>query len=316
MMGAGVMRSIGLTLLVVLGGPLLRAETPRILMVGDSWAELMWRQRSISRALEESGLGEFCEAGETTALGGTTAAQWTQESYQEKIRAELNANPTIDIIHLSIGGNDFLGSYTGLESPEELDAKLSRILDDIEGVVDAILEFRPDLRILLVEYDFVPGAVAAASVPDQNAVLVRFARARLALARRKRGLSYVLNLGLMHAVFGHPPDFEAGATPLPGGPPGYEPLPGGDPAFGGPAALFADPIHLTAEGYLALARRAVEQFYGPWLRAPEAVPGLSAVGTLFAVASLLAVGIFLLERRGKFGQARRASPRTSFAGAS
>ena len=89
--------------------PLASAEpTPRILLVGDSWAARAFRTRAFRTALENKGLRQFEEKGDVTAIGGTTASDWASPPYLERITEELEACPTLDIVHLSIGGNDFL----------------------------------------------------------------------------------------------------------------------------------------------------------------------------------------------------------------
>lgn len=104
-----IFRILGMTfffcLLAVLSA---QAQTPRILVVGDSWTPAM--PSRIQSVLNGLGLGEYTAVGGSTTLGGTTAAQWASPSYLALITQELTDHPTIDIVHLSMGGNDMLGS--------------------------------------------------------------------------------------------------------------------------------------------------------------------------------------------------------------
>jgi len=246
-----------------LGSP---RATPRILVLGDSWAQLVWNQRDIRNALERRGLGDFVEVGEETAIGGTTAADWAAPQNLPRITRALQEHPSVDIVHLSIGGNDFLQGGLALVTEAGRRELTARIVEDIEKIVDHIHGIRPQTRVLLVGYDFASAAMGPAPIPLQNSAITEFGRARLALARRKPGLDYAHNLGLMQATFGIKPDVTPGALSLPGGPPDYEPFPGGDPTRASPRAEFRDPAHLSEAGYRVLVERAADLFYVPWLR--------------------------------------------------
>ena len=99
----------GLLLLGVGGGARAQDPTVRILLVGDSWPGFMWAERSLRTALNAAGLGTYEEKGDVTAIGGSRASDWAQPAWLQLITDEIGANPTIDIVHLSIGGNDILG---------------------------------------------------------------------------------------------------------------------------------------------------------------------------------------------------------------
>jgi hypothetical protein len=104
---------------VILALPLLNLATPavgqefRVLLVGDSWAELMWFNQSLRTVFAEEGHPEILEKGDVTALGGTTAAEWTTPSFLQLITDELDANPTLEVVQLTLGGNDFLAGQPG-----------------------------------------------------------------------------------------------------------------------------------------------------------------------------------------------------------
>ena len=127
--------------------------------------------------------------------------------------------------------------------------------------------------MLLVGYDFLSRSVGTGlTAEQQNMAQIERARKKLELARIDPRFDFKLNLGLMHAAFGIAGQFEPGELPYPGGPPDYDPLPGGDPSRLSDPSTFRDGVHLTSEGYVALAAHCIEQFYNDWLLHPLSGP--------------------------------------------
>lgn len=247
-------------LIAVLFACLASAGTPRILLVGDSWAERAWRTRAFRTALANEGLAQFEEKGDATAIGGTTSSDWATPPYLQKITDELEANPSLDIVHLSIGGNDFL--QADLSNPLEALLILFRVLCNTRTVVEHIHAVRPEARIAYATYDYVPAGGGLAFELGVLAAAVRF------LSRADPRYFLLDDLGVLHHDFGYPGEFGPGETPLPGGYPWYRPLLGGDPRFPGSPELFDDPIHPNETALVALAEHAIDEFYGDWLAQP------------------------------------------------
>jgi len=265
---------VSLSVLVLAGAA--HAQTPRILLVGDSWVDQAWSARAFQTALQNKGLGQFEEVGGATTIGGSTAAQWATAPYLALITNALAANPSVDIVHLSIGGNDFLGAPPGTD----LITLATQILNDIATVVAHIQSVRPGIRIAQSTYDYLPGG----TFNTESAALSQL------MINQAAGIPdyFILDqLGVLQHVFGYPPNFAAGAVPLPGGYPGYTPLAGGDPAFGSDPALFDDAIHPSDPGYVALAEHGIDEFYEVWLLGAAPVPGLGGAG-LGVLAAVLA----------------------------
>ncbi len=239
------------------------AGTPRILLVGDSWAARAWRTRAFRTALENKGLAQFEEKGDVTAIGGTTSADWASPPFLERISEELENYPTLDIVHLSIGGNDFL--QAGVTSPIEALPILLRILRNVRTVVAQIHAVRPEARIAYATYDYVVAGDGFALELGALATAIRF--------QARTDPSYFLldDLGVLHHDFGYPGAFGPGETALPGGYPRYRPLLGGDPHFPGSPDLFDDPIHPNETALVALAEHAIDEFYGEWLAPTVAI---------------------------------------------
>ncbi|MDG2048767.1 MAG: hypothetical protein P8M78_01265 [Myxococcota bacterium] len=264
-----------------------QAQTPRILLIGDSWVAQAWFAGSFQTALANKGLSQFGVEGGSTTIGGTTAAQWATQPFLNLITAKINADPTLDIFHLSMGGNDFLGAATGTD----LLALANQIIADQITVVDHIVSLQPNAKITIGTYDYTPGGENNVGQALLTSLLINAAS----------GISdyYVLNqLGLLHSRLGFGGLFSPGTTPEPGNWPLYQPLQGGDPSVGGDPAAFADAIHPTAASYVVLAEHAIDTYYFTWLTGAPAVPALQPLATLALIGSLTALGYVKSRRHG------------------
>lgn len=258
---------IALTLAVVCSNAFCE---PRILIVGDSWAGLTWDYRSFQTALTQAGFNGYDVLGMDTGIGGSTAEEWaTDPAKKALITLELEHNPTIDTVLLFLGGNDVLFALLQNISIDYVRDNIPDVVRNISTVADFILSHRPNLRVLLIEYDYLPlEGIGALLAPAFNGILIEAAQQRFQLAVETDRLYYLSNLGLMQHTYGIPGRAQPGVAPLPGGPPDHSPLIGGDPDRPSPASAFDDPIHLTEAGYLVLAKRVVDYYLSDWLLHP------------------------------------------------
>jgi hypothetical protein len=235
-------------------------------LVGDSWAYFVWENRSLGNTFSAHGHPEILEEGTTTTIPGTTAADWTDPVELQKITDALAANPEIEIVQLTLGGNDFLegapdGWYVGILDPTAL---AERIGKDIERVLDHISKLNPDLEILVSLYDYLNyedydsvfgalycdeqfQAMGAPETPVLNdAVVVFSSYLEQTLFGRPR-VEVRSHWGLMQYLFGFP-------DAIPPIPPGSL-LPPGDPGLPSPIESMlgaGDCIHLSATGYMGV----------------------------------------------------------------
>jgi lysophospholipase L1-like esterase len=277
-----------LIVLVVAADP---AAAARIVVFGDSWgvpAAPALQAVLIAEALPATVFG--------AAVSGETAANLSSTSGLQHITDSLAANPDADLVHLSIGGNDFLGQWnSGFTTAQEI-ALIQAIAVDVEIIVDHILSVRPGVQILLSSYDY-PRPLPIGTPTEVNAIGTIAGAAFFALADTKgAGLTYADFNGLMQVLYG----FD-GTQPTPYDPPfvippGDPSLP--DPTLPGPAAAFADSIHLTSVGYALLAEAQYSVFYGPILKPIAAVPFLTLAtrGVLVSLIVLAAAATALRRR--------------------
>lgn len=260
-------------------------EVPRVLLVGDSWTGFMWAFRTFKEIFQETpGLENIREIGSKTAIMGARAFEFYPPplgyNYIQNVKDELQKYPTIDIVVMTIGGNDFLRgtpqaprwSCDMLSNPDQEQYTINTIVNYIGGIIDEILSVRPDIRVALCGYTFGGRDRGGCSICDQQGAFVRFEQAKKALADSKPRVYYVHNLGLMQYHFGTstPTNLPPYSVPYPGGYPSYDPFPGGDPcSLVHPSALFDGDIHLSQAGYKILAQRCMSEFINEWLDYPK-----------------------------------------------
>ncbi len=260
---------------------LAQEEVPRVLLVGDSWTGFMWALRTFKGIfLETPGLENIREVGNRTAIMGARAYEFYPDeyNYNQNIVEDLQKYPTIDMVVMTIGGNDFLRGVPGfsrwkcdmLNNPADETALFNNIIGDVEGIVDLILSVRPDIRVALCSYTFTGRERDDwCDVCEQQNAFVRFEQAKKAIADSKDRVYYVHNFGLMQYHFGTV-DLPPHQVPYPGGYPDYDPFPGGDPCqLVNPIALFDGDIHLSPDGYKIVAQRCMSEFLNLWLDYPK-----------------------------------------------
>ncbi|MEE2663843.1 MAG: SGNH/GDSL hydrolase family protein [Myxococcota bacterium] len=255
-LGRIVLSALALGLLVAPSGA--NAQTERILLVGDSWLSQSCDDGVFDTALANKGFFQQSSVCAATTIPGSTAAQWASTNLG-LITTELTSNPTVDIVHLSMGGND-AAIYAGQgQTPEQY---VPIILADIQIVVDHILSIRPSARISIWPYDY--------TLVSNNLGIGYLAQELINLAALTPGFFVLNTAGVLHHTFGFPlgsPAFNPGDTPLPGSYPNYAPLLGGDPNQQADPVTFRDAVHPTEASYIALAEFGIDEFYASWIDA-------------------------------------------------
>lgn len=253
--------------------PAVVAKTPRVLVVGDSWAAEMWQDGSHEVVFTSNGVGQFSAVGATTTESGSTAAEWKQAAKLQLIADALLANPSIDIVQLTVGGNDFLDTWSTSLTPPQVDALKQAILFDLGIITDFILAQRADIEVLLSFYDYPNfrdtrvGLIGAffctplwedlgEPTPAQlNAAAIDFVDTYAGIADGNPRIHHVRHFGLMQNKYGI--DMLPPGLPLPG----EANLPSPLKAMRDRAGLGRDCFHLTAEGYDHLVQNLYDGYY-------------------------------------------------------
>lgn len=261
----------GFVLLLLAGSA--QALPGGVLLVGDSWADQQWMDQSHEMVFDTLGFGQVPVFGATTVESGSTAAEWASPAKLQQISDALAAEPDIDIVQLTVGGNDFLDAWRADMDPAAEAALRAQIRTDLDTITSHILDVRPDIEILLSFYDY-PNFVdtlggligtlfcaplwndmAQPSALELNSAAAQVEQANAELARAHPRIFLVTHFGQMQSAFGFPDD---------GIPPGQI-QPPGDPSLPSPTAALrsdgADCFHLRAEGYDVLVTNQFEGYF-------------------------------------------------------
>jgi hypothetical protein len=229
-------------------------QASRILVIGDSWG--VAAGPALQQVLIDNGSTDSVAS---IAVGGETAENINTPAWLALITIALEENPDAEFVHLSLGGNDFLGQWTAFISQAEEDQLIAGILEDISAIVDHILQQRPDIRIYWSSYDF-PRPLFIGQPVEVNQASIRFSEKAQGLADSKGdALNYGDFNGLTQVEYGFDGVQYSTYDPAFPIPPGDPSLP--DPQYPGPAVAYLDAIHLTPAAFLVLAENQYEQFY-------------------------------------------------------
>ncbi len=255
------------------------SQTTKVLIVGDSWAEQQWNDGIHDVVFADSGYPQYVSLGDVVAISGSTASDWVVPSELQKITDALNANPDIDTVQLTLGGNDFLDQWNVNLTPMAVTAIKNQIIIDLQIVVDHILAQDIAIEIILSFYDY-PNFVDSLSgffggtcsglhddlgnpsPLELNQAAVDFEAAFASVASLNPKVFYVSHFGRMQNYFGF-----SGANPVI--PPGQIPLPDGDINLQTPVEAMrlntflevVDCFHLGPEGYDVLIQSVFDGYY-------------------------------------------------------
>ncbi len=263
-----VTRLVGFSLLLLT--TVLSAQTNRVLLVGDSWAEQQWDDQAHASVLLANGFDQYAVVGGTTTISGSTAAEWASPGMLQLIEDALLANPDIDTVQLTIGGNDFLDAWRADFSPLQQLALQQQISADLQVIIDFILNQNPVIEVVLSFYDYpnfvdtltgisaifcfpLWSSMAQPSAFELNSAAVEFENFYANAATANSRVQHVSHVGLMQFNFGFP---DEGILP------GDIPLPG-DLSRPSPIAAMRnglDCFHLEPEGYDLLIQNLFDQY--------------------------------------------------------
>lgn len=145
---------LGLLLLPnLLNAQCSETDEERILLVGDSWAFFMFTDGTINTVLDQWGHSNinFFTNG-TLSENGAETDDFLTATKQDEIQAQLDAKPSIDVVHLSIGGNDVLGSWNINFTPAQTDSLKDTVMLRLIAIVDFIKQARPGINIVWSGY--------------------------------------------------------------------------------------------------------------------------------------------------------------------
>ena len=264
-------------------------ETPenKVLLVGDSWAFFMSVDQTLNNVFNKwghSGYRYFTNL--TLAENGAETDDFLTAEKQQEIVNQLNANPSIEFVHLSIGGNDVLGDWNVNFTQEQTDSLEQKVSERLLAVIDFIKSAKPGIRILWSGYvypnfeevveSFAPfqtnhpfyGTWEGMGFPDflqLNNLLNEFSAEVEAYTLTDPQVDFINCTGLMQYTFGQ--NAPLGVSPGGTYPAMTAPLPAGFPEYPSPRnsmrdyGITKDCFHLSAPGFNDLIDYHTRKFY-------------------------------------------------------
>ncbi len=262
-------------------------DETKILLIGDSWANFIGTDQVINTTFEKWGHSnyKFLTNG-ILAENGTQTSDFLQPVKLNEIAAQLNANPSIKIVHLSIGGNDVLNDWNKNWSPAKTDSLLDSVYNRLTAIIDFIKVNKPGVQILWSGYaypnfgeiinELAPfqtthpfyatwAGMGSPTFTELNGILNYFSDTITALAAIDPQVNFVKATGLMQYSYGQlvnlsvPPsgNYPALTAPMPDGYPDYP-----SPKLSMRTYLiFRDCFHLTPAGYGVLLDYQTQKYY-------------------------------------------------------
>ena len=260
----------------------------RVLLVGDSWAAFMNGDQTITNGLKNVGHSDKKFTSTLTiAENGAQTDDFLRADKQTDIQNIIDANPQIDIVHLSIGGNDLLGDWDVSMTQAQTDSLALAVRYRLDSIVDFLEGTRPGMRVFWAGYtypnfeevieDVAPfqtthpfyGTWNDMGQPDFitiNTILNEMSDSVAAMADTDPQLDFVPAQGILQYTVGQ--NSPLGVAPGGTYPPQTAPLPLGYPDYPSPksamrlyAGIFTDAFHLSPKSYLEMFTYQAEKFY-------------------------------------------------------
>lgn len=266
-----------LIILLLLTSTHIFAQTQRVLLIGDSWAQLQIDNDTHLQIFSDNGFTDIIidPASDTTSDNGKEAADWAAPDQLQIIANVISANPAIDTVQITIGGNDFLNAWDVNMTMMEQQALQQQILGDLTTVVDFVLAQDSGIEVILSFYDYpnfvdtisgVTGIVCnnlledmqVPTVTELNTAASEFELIYTQIANNNPRVFHVSHFGLMQSFFGFPDE-----GILPG-----DILPPGDITRTSPLEAMRDfgfgirdCFHLSPEGYEFLVQNTFDGYF-------------------------------------------------------
>ena len=261
--------------------------THKVLLVGDSWAFFMGVDQTHNNVFKKWGHSDKTfYTNFTLAENGAQTDDFLTSSKQNEIAAQLMNNPSIKVVHLSIGGNDVLGDWNVNFTEAQTNAIKNEVKQKLISIIEFIKSVRPDVRILWSGYAYpnfeevieslAPlqsthpfyGLWSSMGFPNflqLNTILNDFSAIMDTIAMNDPRVDFISATGLMQHTFGQ--NSPLGVAPGGTYPPYTSPLPAGYANYPSPKnsmrdyLLTKDCFHLSAAGFFDLIEYHTEKFY-------------------------------------------------------
>lgn len=266
-------------------------DTPQVLLLGDSWAFFMNLDETFTHVMEHWGhSNKNYYTNPDISVSGARTEDFLTTGRLTEIQAQLEAHPDINVVHISLSGNDFLGEWNVDFTPAETEALSDETYDEMLTLVDFIRGVRPSVHIVFSGYMYANFAeIIADAAPLEtshpfygnwedmgfpnfeqlNTLLNDFSDRLYDYASSDPGIDFVHVPALMQYVYGQ--EVPLGVDPGGTYPPLFQPLPYGDITYPSPKesmrnyGFARDCFHLSVDGFFAMIDYQFQKFYHKFL---------------------------------------------------
>jgi lysophospholipase L1-like esterase len=260
---------------------------PKVLLIGDSWAFFMFADQTFNNVFAKWGFSNYKYVSNgTIAENGAQTDDFLKPEKLAEIKLQLNQNPTIEVVHFSIGGNDVLGEWKKSWPSTKTDSLKTAVEARLQESIDSIKSYKPGIRIVWSGYTYpnfeeiIQTFAAPSSHPfygtwdgmekpsfiQINTILNEFSGELADYAASDPQVDFVPATGILQYTFGQ-------STPLGVAPGGtyaqYSvPLTEGKPEYPSPRnsmrdylSFVKDAFHLSPKGYEDFIGYQFQKFY-------------------------------------------------------
>ncbi|MBN8703643.1 MAG: T9SS type A sorting domain-containing protein [Bacteroidetes bacterium] len=273
-------------------------NSTEVLVLGDSWGAFTWENNSHNINFDKYGLSDKKAFSTGASVSPTSNTDLTHSGVESNnyltsarkvsILNALNSNPNIKIVHISLGGNDFINNWDTTWTQAQIDTLTQTTLDSITSIINFLRQQKPSLKIFLSTYDYpnfeevINGstshpfygrwnAMKKPSFYQVNKLLSDFNVALSSYITTAPDLYFVNTLGLMQYYFGQTYNlpyapfgsYPALTAPLPNG---YINYPSPMVAMNTYLMIIKDAFHLSPTGFEYLIGHQVKNYYFEELR--------------------------------------------------
>ena len=268
------------------------SSVTKIMMIGDSWSSFPYNFSSFENNLDRYGYTNVNMYSNTTnlSISGAVTANFLTAASKTDVQNELNAHPDVELINLSIGGNDILNEWNKSMDSLTTDSLIDAMVDRVDSIIMNLKTMKPGVKIYVPGYDYAnfEEVIMTFAAPtfhlfysrwngmgkpnfiEINTLLAKASKKFEALANSHNEVYYNNALGLMQYLYGQ-------ATPLGVAPSGTYPaksvpLPGGRLDYPTPKIMmndytaFRDCFHLSSQGFDDFYSYHFQKFYWDYLR--------------------------------------------------
>lgn len=258
----------------------------RTLLIGDSWAFFMGVDQTLNTVYENWGHSDISYyTNVAIAENGAKTTDFLEPDKQQAIIQAFDDYPNADHVHLSIGGNDFLGNWKVSFTQQETDDLKQEVIDSLLAVIDFIQGVKPGVHIVWSGYvytnfdEVISNFFSPSNHPfygtwenmefptneQINEQTIAFLNEVETVLDQDPNVTFNNAPGLMQTIFGQEDPLEV--APFGTYLPGAAPIPEGFSDYPSPQnsmrdyGLTKDCFHLSAGGYRAMIGYQMQKYY-------------------------------------------------------